>query len=173
MKSLLLVFLIVLPTQKKTNLIDWDAGRKLTWNDFEAKAQDNSDNVALTSTHINFKFGYGSSGFTYSITCQFDKSRSWVKIKNNYILAHEQGHFDIAELHARKLKKALSTYVFKEATASSDVNKLYEELMKQYQEMQNSYDRQTDHSRKTDQQEAWLKKIIAALNEMKAYAHYR
>ncbi len=173
MKLFFLVIVILLPAQKKTNLIDWEAGRKLTWNDFEAKAQGNSDNVALTSTHINFKFGYGSSGFTYSITCQFDKSRSWVKIKSNYILGHEQGHFDIAELHARKLKKALSSYEFKQATASADINKIYEELMKQHEEMQNLYDQQTDHSRKTDQQEAWLKKIIAALNEMKAYAHYR
>lgn len=173
MMSFLLVALLFFPGETQNNFIDWKADRKLTWKDFTARPLTNTDNVALTSSSINFKFGYGSSGFRYSIFCQFDKSRSWGRVKNDYILAHEQGHFDIAEIHARKLKKALSNYKYKESTASIEVNKLYEDIMKQHHEMQNLYDLQTDHSRKSDQQAEWLKKIAAQLKEMEPYADYR
>ena len=173
MKSILLVVLMVFPTEKQNHLIDWKSDRKLTWKDFEGKAVSKSDNAALTSSNINFKFGYGSSGFNYSITCQFDKSRSWVRIKNDLILAHEQGHFDIAEIHARKLKKALGNYKYNENSVSTDINKLYADIMKQHHERQNLYDLETDHSRKTDQQVEWLKKIVAELKEMEAYANYQ
>ena len=169
----LLITVLFFPGEVQNNLINWEADRKLSWNDFKARPVAHSDNVALTSSNINFKFGYGSSGFTYSITCQFDKTRSWVKIKNDHILAHEQGHFDIAEIHARKLKKALSEYVYRESTVSKDVSKLYEGLMKNHHEMQILYDLQTDHSRKNDQQAIWLKKIASELKELSAYANYR
>lgn len=173
MNTWLLITLLFFPGESQNNLINWEVDRKLSWNDFKARPVSNSDNVALTSSNINFKFGYGSSGFTYSITCQFDKTRSWVKIKNDHILAHEQGHFDIAEIHARKLKKALSEYVYRESTVSKDVSKLYQGLMKNHHERQILYDLQTDHSRKKDQQTMWLKKITAELKELSAYANYR
>ena len=143
------------------------------YRDFEAKALSNTDNAALTSSNINFQFGYGSSGFRYSITCRFDKSRSWVRVKTDHILLHEQGHFDIAEIHARKLKKALSEYKYNEATVSADLNKLYEELMKQHHEMQNLYDQQTDHSRNNEKQAEWLKKIVDELKSLMEYADYK
>ena len=173
MLSHLVIVFLFFSGDQQSKLVDWSANRKLVWKDFTGKAVANTDNAALTSSSINFKFGYGSSGLTYSINCQFDKSRSWVKVKSDYILAHEQGHFDIAEIHARKLKKALSSYTYKESTASADINKLYENIMKQHHVMQNEYDRETDHSRKNDQQSAWLKKIASELKGMEMYANYR
>jgi len=154
-------------------MIDWKSDRKLTWKDFQASPVSNTDNAALTSSNINFQFGYGSSGFRYSITCRFDKSRSWVRIKNDHILSHEQGHFDIAEIHARKLKKALSEYKYNESTVSADINKIYQELMKQHHEMQILYDQQTDHSRNYPKQAEWAKKIEEALNDSVVYANYK
>ncbi len=40
----------------------------------------------------------------------FDRQRSWVKneAKLDYVLRHEQGHFDIFEVYTRKIRKALS-----------------------------------------------------------------
>jgi len=173
MTKFFLLILFFFPGKQPNHMIDWKPDRKLTWKDFEAKPLVQTDNAALTSSNINFKFGYGSAGFHYSITCRFDKSRSWVKIKTDHILAHEQGHFDIAEIHARKLKKALSEYKYNEATVSADINKIYEGLMKQHHEMQSLYDQQTDHSRNNEKQEEWLKKIADALNGSMMYADYK
>ena len=71
----------------------------------------NSPNAALTGTNIKFDFSYSSeTGFKYHITCQFDKNSSWGRVKTDYILSHEQGHFDIAEIYTRKLCKAFREY---------------------------------------------------------------
>ena len=173
MTKFFLLVLFFLPGNQPSNMIDWKADRKLTWKDFEAKPLAQTDNAALTSSNINFQFGYGPNGFRYSITCRFDKSRSWVKIKTDHILAHEQGHFDIAEIHARKLKKALSEYKYNESTVKVEINKIYQELMKQHHEMQSLYDNQTDHSRNNEKQAEWEKKIADALSSSVAYADYK
>src|SRR5919112_1484552 len=108
--------LVMLFSTKQSNLIEWNAERRLTWNDFKAQPDKNSTNAALTSSSINIEFGYNSSGLKYNIKCRFDKNSSWGRIKNDYILSHEQGHFDIAEIHARKLHKALKAYKFQSRT---------------------------------------------------------
>lgn len=156
-----------------SHLVDWNANRKLSWDDFKGKPVPNSNNAALSSTSIHFSFGYGDKGFRYSISCQFDKNSSWVRVRNNYILSHEQAHFDITELHARKLKKAISNYRYNEATVSEDLNKMYEDIMKQHHELQSRYDLETDHSRNPENQSAWLKKIKEELSAFREYALYR
>jgi len=155
------------------HLIDWKASRKLTWDDFKGKVVPNSSNAALSSTSIHFSYGYGDKGFTYSISCQFDKNRSWVRVRNNYILAHEQAHFDIAELHARKLKKAISKYRYNENTVSDDLNNIYEDIMNQHHDAQSKYDKETDHSRNPDQQAFWLKKIREELAGSQEFGNYK
>lgn len=155
------------------HLIDWSASRKLTWTDFKGKPVKYSSNAALSSTSIHFSYGYGDKGFTYSISCQFDKNRSWVRVKTNYILAHEQAHFDIAELYARKLKKAISKYRYNENTVSDDLNNIYEDIMQQHHDAQSRYDKETDHSRNPEQQAFWLKKIREELDGSVEYASYR
>jgi len=170
-----LLFLILLPLiePNQTHLIEWSNARKLTWNDFQGKPNDESDNAALTSSNINFQFGYGSAGFNYTISCRFDKNQSWVKVKSDHVLAHEQGHFDIAEIHARKLNKALKEYKYNRNTVSQDVNKIYEDIMKKHHETQSIYDKETDHSRNSAKQEEWYKKIANDLKSLEAYADYK
>jgi predicted secreted Zn-dependent protease len=36
----------------------------------------------------------------------FDKDQSWMMVKNAYVLQHEQIHFNISELYARKIRKS-------------------------------------------------------------------
>lgn len=170
----LLSFLLwPLKESEQSHFIDWKANRKLTWEDFQARPVNNSDNAALTSSNINFQYGYGSNGFHYSISCRFDKSRSWVRVKSDYILAHEQGHFDIAELHARLLNQALSTYRYQEKTVDDDISRLYDGIMKQHHDMQQLYDAETDHSRNTRKQTEWLHSIHENLKRTQAFAAYR
>ena len=77
--------LIIFSTEQ-SNLIEWNAGRKLTWDDFRAQPDKNSTNAALTSSRINIEFGYTNTGLKYNIKCRFDKNLSWGRIKNDYIL---------------------------------------------------------------------------------------
>lgn len=157
---------------EQASLIDWTPSRKLTWEDFKAPPDPASTNAALTSSSINVEFGYDDEELQYSIKCRFDKNKSWVRIRNQAILLHEQGHFDIAEIHARRLNQALKAYRFNAKTVSDDVNRIYDSVMVLHHTVQNEYDQETDFSRNKERQAIWLKKIADNLQELKMYAGY-
>ena len=162
----------MLVSSSQTNLIEWNAERRLTWKDFKAQPDKNSTNAALTSSSINIEFGYNNTGLKYNIKCRFDQNLSWGRIKNDYILVHEQGHFDIAEIHARKLNKALKAYKFQSRTVSRDVNKIYETVMQEHHAFQSQYDQETNYSRNAAEQNAWNTKIEETLQALKDYSDY-
>jgi len=169
--SLLLVAITFI--QPNNNLIPWSTARKLTWSDFKGDPDPHSPNAALTSSNINIDFGYNNTGFQYSIRCVFDKTRSWVRIPTDEVLAHEQGHFDIAEIYARRLNKALAGYRFNTQTVSKDVNDIYGNMMKEHRQAQVQYDQETDYSRNRVKQAEWLKKIAADLKSLSPFANYQ
>lgn len=172
-RILLFALLFTLPVRQTNHLIDWSSSRKLAWSDFLGTPDSNDENAALTCSNINFKFGYGSTGFTYSISCRFDKRQSWGRIKNDYVLAHEQGHFDIAEVYARKLSKALKEYRYNHNTVSKDLTGIYQALMLEHHKVQNDYDVETNHSLNKEKQGAWFEKITEELKTYQDYANYR
>jgi len=157
---------------RNEELLDWDAGRRLTWADYKAKPEPGSDAAASTASVLAVSYSISSTGFTYRIECRFSKTRSWGLHKSDYILSHEQGHFDIAEIFARKLHKKLSEYQFNRRTYQKDLDNIYEEIVQDKDKMQNDYDRETNHSINKDKQAEWLQKIRLLLEEYKAYADY-
>ncbi len=169
---LLITFLCSFETHSNS-LIDWSADRRLSWSDFKARPDSNSPNAALTGTNIKFDFSYNSeTGFKYHITCQFDKNSSWGRVKTDYILSHEQGHFDIAEIYTRKLCKAFREYKPDVEKANKEVNKIYQKVMSELSERQKEYDRETNFSINKEKQAEWLKKIDEELRSLQAYADY-
>jgi len=172
-KAILSLLLLCIAVIQSNNLIPWSASRKLEWSDFKGTPDPLSHNAALTSSNINIDFGYDEKGFQYTIKCNFDKNRSWVRIRNNDVLAHEQGHFDIAEIYARKLNKLMKGYHFNAKTAGTDVNQLYENTMKQHRQTQVQYDEETDYSRNRPKQQEWLKKIADDLKSLDEFSHYQ
>jgi len=157
---------------KDEELLDWSATRKLTWEDYKSKPNPYSDAAASTTTYLGISYNISSRSFSYKIESRFSKSRSWGLHKTSYILSHEQGHFDIAEIFARKLHKKMSEYKFNRKTYQKDLNKIYEEVTKEKTEMQNNYDIETDHSIRKKVQAEWLKKIASMLEEYEDYADY-
>lgn len=170
--QILSLSLIMMFSTKQSNLVEWNASRKLTWSDFKAQPDRNSTNAALTSSSINIEFGYTNTSLKYNIKCRFDQNLSWGRIKNDYILAHEQGHFDIAEIHARKLNKLLKEYRFNQRTVGRDVNKIYETVMKEHHAFQSKYDEETNYSRNPENQDRWNNKIAEFLKTLDEFKNY-
>lgn len=152
--------------------IYWNENRKLTWADYKGKVQPGSDAAASTATYLGIEYNFGKDGFDYKITCSFSKTKSWAMHKNDYILSHEQGHFDIAEIFARKLHKKMSEYVFNKNSFKEDLKNLYMNLTSEKDAFQNKYDEETNHSINKEKQAEWLKKIGETLNELKDFANY-
>ncbi len=154
-------------------LLEWSSERKLSWSDYKGKPNPLSDAAASTTTYLSIEYNISSSSFGYKIKSRFSKNRSWGLHKSDYILSHEQGHFDIAEIFARKLHKKMSEYSFNKRTYQQDLKKIYEEVTDEKEQMQNDYDRETRHSINKEKQAEWLKKIERMLEDLKAYHNYK
>src|ERR1017187_5285211 len=95
--------------------INWDKNRKLTWDDFKEPVPDmHTSTVAYTNSGYSYKLSYNNDSASFIFECYFDKTKSWVKkeLANDYILKHEQGHFDITYCNSLRLRKTLKEYRF-------------------------------------------------------------
>jgi hypothetical protein len=150
----------------------WKEDRLLRWEDYRAQPDPANPAAAVTATYLQVSFDYRAGVVHYTIHSGFVPERSWGRHKDDWILAHEQGHFDLAEIYARRLYRAFQQYRFNAKTFRQDLNRLYEHIMKEKDDAQRAYDRETDHSRNREEQEAWLKKIRGWLEETKPWQDY-
>ncbi|MEZ4817149.1 MAG: DUF922 domain-containing protein [Flavobacteriaceae bacterium] len=145
--------------------IVWDANRPLTWEDFRGIPNRADDFVASTNSGISFSFSFkernGVATISYTVVSNFYPDLSWYRPErvSTYILEHEQNHFDISELHARKLRKALSALThnkdFKEKAEA-----IYNTVEAERRAMQTLYDSESDHSNIEEAEYQW-RKIVA------------
>lgn len=172
-KILLVILPLFFSLPGEENIIEWSPARKLTWADFKGTPDPSSTNAALTNSSITLSTEYSNKEIRYIVNCKFNKLLSWVRVKNDYILNHEQGHFDIAEAHARLLFKNLNEYKFNSKTANDDVNRIYSETMKEHVSMQKQYDLLSNHSLDTAQQVIWDKRIDSMLSSLQKFSAYK
>jgi hypothetical protein len=173
-RILVLAFFIfpLLAIAQDDPFIEWSPAQRLTWDDYLARPSSLSDAAAITSTALGIEYHIRNNSFSYKITCRFSKTRSWGRYKTAYILQHEQGHFDITEIFARRLAKEIKEYKFNPRKYKEDLGKIYQRLMDEKEEYQNKYDLETDYSRDKEKQAEWLKKIEEELEEMDGFASY-
>jgi len=150
--------------------IHWSACYKLKWEDFKGKADSTSKFGATSYPGIKYFLSADEDSFSIRVICFFIKSRSWSKLKNSdTLLMHEQVHFDIAELFARKLRQAYAAYKFNYKTVGKSIDNLFLLNKMERTKMDTLYDKETDFSRNRKQQLIWGKKIETELNKLKKY----
>lgn len=154
------------------NMIPWTLNKRLAWDDFLCEPKRGTDAVASTSTSLGIAYQFADGELKYRITCNFNKEKSWGLLKTDYILAHEQAHFDITEIFARKLNESLQNYQFNKRTFKKDISQIYQSIIDQKEAFQKQYDGETDHSRNRKTQYDWLEKIENLLVETEAYSSY-
>ena len=163
----------LLPLQpKEEELLEWNETRPLTWSDYKASPDPESDAAASTTTYLAIEYNMKGTDFSYKIHSRFSCDKSWGLHKTDYILSHEQGHFDIAEVYARLLHKKMSAYKFDTKTYRKDLKKIYEDVVKAKEEMQENYDKETNHSIYRAKQAEWLERIALTLKNTADYADY-
>lgn len=153
--------------------IKWSE-QKLTWNEFKGTPSGPEEFVASTNSGVGFSFSYkernGVGQVTYSIDCNFYPNLSWYRSDrvSPYILGHEQLHFDISELHARKLRKSLSSLP-QNRDFKTKAKKLYDAMEVERRAMQNQYDTDSDHSNVESEEYRWRAYVKEELIRLEAW----
>ncbi|MAO11655.1 MAG: DUF922 domain-containing protein [Flavobacteriaceae bacterium] len=155
--------------------IAWNETRQLTWDDFRGSPPSSANFVASTNSGISFSFSYseknGNRTMEHDVTCNFYPDQSWFKPGkvSEYILKHEQTHFDISELHARILRKRIAETTFSK-NVKKEIGALYHTTEQERQDVQNQYDLETDHSKNIEEEYRWRQKIA---KQLKAYERWK
>lgn len=149
----------------------------LSWSDFSGRADENSTFDASTNSGISYSWSLRSSEvkaeFLYKVETFFYPDLSWVKLgkKSPRLLAHEQLHFDITELHGRKLRKLMAEYVPNlKADLKKVLERIYQKNESERRQMQEKYDRETRHGQNEEAQVKWEIFIKTELAKLKEYS---
>ncbi len=157
--------------QKEEDKIHWSPSRPLVWEDFKGKPDHSNSDAALTFSEMNYKFAWANDSATINLECYFDKTKSWVKAdkKTDYLLKHEQGHFDLTEIYFRSLVKQLQGTKFYAKTFQVDVRKLINTNSDALNKEQDLYDKETNHSIIEAKQHEWDARIASRMKELQSY----
>jgi len=174
---ILLLFCCLIFVQNDEPVLSWNESYKLAWQNFKAKPNSNESAVAITASGITFGFSIGQTdkkevvSFSSEVHAHFYPELSWYKKEqaDNHILGHEQLHFDITELYARKFKYRISQVKLSN-NVRRDLKKIHNDINTELSQMQNKYDNETDYSRNFESQSKWKIYVDA---ELATYSKYK
>ncbi|WP_431135733.1 DUF922 domain-containing protein [Psychroserpens mesophilus] len=160
-------------TDQKT--ISWTESKKLVWTDFKGPKQPNSDAAAVTASGITFSYSlkkadHRITGFDAFATAHFYPESSWYIVDrcNNHILAHEQLHFDITELHVRIFRYRLAQLKVSQSI-KTQLDKLHKTINKELADTQYLYDTESQNSINKEEQAKWAAYVSENLKKFEAY----
>lgn len=149
--------------------LSWNEFYKLQWDDFQGEPDKNSLGDAATSVAIKAKPFLVRKKINYDVVAVFNREKSWVRDKSLSLLAHEQLHFDIAELYARKIRKKVSELTADGVDDIKVFNAAIHELLQESNEVDLQYDLETLHGALSKKQEKWTKNVKEELASLHQY----
>lgn len=177
MKLLTIIFTLCLTVANAQDIEKpWKAGEKLSWSDFKGAPDHNHPYAAITYSGMSYGFSAeiinGKVWVNYDVKSFFVANKSWVKrwySNDKGLLKHEQLHFDITELFARKFRKRLSEMNFTE-NVKAEIKAVYQQITDEKVKLQKLYDVETDHSKNKQNQNNWDLKINSELQKLIDFA---
>ncbi|MFD0798000.1 DUF922 domain-containing protein [Maribacter chungangensis] len=163
--------MIQLASPQDFETVSWKAEERLSWDDFRGDVPQNARAAAITASGITYSFSTSGTKDNIQVDFKIDTffypAKSWYQpaLCDSVILSHEQLHFDISELFARKFKKRLENEKFTYGTVKARVKLIYREINEELANFQQLYDKETNFSRDGAKQEEWIVKIANALQE--------
>lgn len=169
------VLVLLFGVSSDESQMTWDANYRLEWTDFKGPPDFTSDAVAITASGISSNFSARTTAtrlvdYSANITANFYPEKSWFKPGkvNEVVLAHEQLHFDITELYARKLRREIDNYNFS-LNIKKEMRRLQNQINSELEALQEQYDTETNFSMNVEVQKQWQIRIKQALDELSDY----
>lgn len=166
----IIMVLLSLSFAEQPERLVWEENRPLSWSDFKGNPDYLLDFVATTNSGMSHSYGIDGYGVfdksSSKVLAHFYPTFSWYMPADTTaaILRHEQTHFDITELYARKLRKRIQEYAFT-ANSNEEVKQLYATTEQERRATQHLFDKETDHSRLLEQERIWQERIKDSLEK--------
>lgn len=137
---------------------------------------DNNDslpyNPYLANTNLNITYYYKLShkdSLIIFIENLFVPKGSWVKTEHtndSVLLKHEQGHFNLSEIYARKLATAFSSFHFTN-NYKQEIKQVATRVLNEQNKHQKQYDEETNYGENHIIQKIWNEKFENNLHALK------
>jgi uncharacterized protein DUF922 len=170
--------------------IEWSKDVKLTQLDFKQKVPIAATDAAHSWVGIDIEWECRDDKPDVAVRATFDPDQSWWRgsvpslwggldaglsrsqlqdrrtaaQRDDDLLRHEQLHFDLTELAARKIRRELDRLVCLDPTNKAAVAKVIEELERAWLAEQARYDQETDHGTDQPAQREWDRRVRRELN---------
>lgn len=144
--------------------------KQLTWDDFQGFAKPFTSWAAGINSNVYVE--YDSSKTKYIAYAAMNNQLSWKKkdaTESNYLLNHEQYHFNLTEYFSRKLNEIIERErIDTEEALLIKLTSIRNEL----DNIQDKYDNESDHSINRDHQRKWEFKIDSLLSSLEENSGY-
>ncbi|WP_298537193.1 hypothetical protein [uncultured Algibacter sp.] len=156
------------------SIIPWSKTTKLEWSDF--KAPPNTDIIGYAQTSYKIEIQPSDVAVdennniqnyqSLSVVANFYTNHSWVFKKDDYLLKHEQLHFDIAGLYARKMMIEFDKLKKNKIADFDSYMSVYKSIWTECRNIQKKYDKETNHGLLVEANNSWIEEIASEINKI-------
>ena len=157
--------------------IAWSSTWRLVWSNFQGRPPDSGNEGARTAYGLYYAWSCKGDAFGFRVVAAFHPTRSWVKPavvknpgENARVLRHEQTHFDITEVYARRLRQQLSTVRAPCTKSDAELKSIARRFVEEERQTQRRYDQESNHGLITNRQADWNFEVARMLKEVERYA---
>ena len=157
--------------------LPWDRQRRLAVSDFRGAAPVNPGEEAARIAYGIFD-GARCTGerFEFQVVAAMLPSQSWIaaSIRANAAesaraLAHEQTHFDLTEVHTRRIRRHLTDLANPCLRTQEELQGIIERFLREEAAEQTRYDETTRNGRDARQQAGWDRDVATRLVELNRF----
>jgi Bacterial protein of unknown function (DUF922) len=148
----------------------WSAARRLRWSDFRGQPPGRGDEGAKTGYALFYAWKCRGEAFDFRVIAAFRPRQSWVKAvivkdssQSRSALGHEQTHFDLTEVHARRMRQYFTALPHACRKTDQELTALARRLLQEEKAEQQRYDTETGHGLRAAPQAAWSREVTRRL----------
>lgn len=157
--------------------IPWSTARRLVWSDFRGRPPSGGRESALTAYALFYGWRCRGQRFEFLVTAGFLPKQSWVKeavvrdtADSRRVLRHEQTHFDVTEVYARRLRRYFADLAAPCGKTDAELEALAQRLVQEEKTTQQRYDAETEHGLLAPKQGEWSRDLAQQLTALSRYA---
>lgn len=147
----------------------WSAARRLAWRDFQGAPPTTAGGPQGAMTAYTLYYAWkcrGGESFDFLAIAGFRPRASWVKniilndtAQNRSALIHEQTHFDLAEVHARTMRRRFAALSAPCRKTDAELEAIARRFVQDEKAEQRRYDEETNNGRLDGPQAAWTETV--------------